>query len=59
MVPLSLFALSNIVLTNKYLVPVSPEPMFIVAVFVYASPVGAGLIVVRVPPVNSVVLVDK
>ena len=54
-----MFALSNIVLTNKYLIPVSPEPMFIVPVFVYVSPLGRGFTVFIVPPANAVLLVDK
>ena len=42
---------------NKYLIPVSPEPIFIVVVFTSCVPVGVTS--VKLPPTNSVVLVDK
>ena len=59
MYSLSFPALSNVVLTNKYLVPVSPEPMLICAVFVCTSSAGSGVSWIISPPTNWLLLVDK
>ena len=59
-----MFALSDIALTNKYLVSVIPSPILIVAVLVDwvpnpdSSPVKV-IYGVHVAPANSVLLVDK